>query len=234
MSAYIIKRSRDQSPQRTDDHFFMGGKPILPAGEVSPKCELCGKEETFMFHITFPVKHSWHGRSMTVFQCKDTVHPDYRIPELITDRERKGVDVSSEFCRRQQRNFHFLIFPSEHGELVADYLPRVAFIRWKLQKTRYPRKPGTKIGGEPNWSYADETPASVDGCRPLRFLFQFEEDFKFPRAPNTPPDPFFQMPELKGLPRRDSPDYYLFIGSWLYVFGTVDDQEPLVYCLVQK
>ena len=142
---------------------FIGGKPKLPPDVDVPKCELCGKELTFMFQVAFPQGHKWAGKSMAVFYCVETWHDKYCIPEL--PQQIADADISEEFLRNYERNFRIIVFDTPLGKIVDTYQEKVAFQALQTVPEKQAKKDWEfVIGGRPIWIMGmSEKPNTIAG-----------------------------------------------------------------------
>lgn len=195
-------------------------------------CKLCGAPMTFYFQVAYPWDHVWAGSTLAVFACTSCADESHLIPEML-EGSLPGADIPEGFLENYQRNFRFLISPTEEGELRTDIPARVVFQRWKLEPSEHSEGMISKVGGDPDWLLDDEAPRSYAKTVVMVFLMQLEEGLTFEKLPDAPP----QM--ILGLTGRlePSPDpyYQLFLGNALYLFGTERGEgiEPLVYALTQ-
>lgn len=231
---WLLKIRRWRWRQRPRDSCFLGGKPALPPGTKIPTCELCGAEQTFFFQVAFPERHPWHGKSLAVFFCKACFDEEHIIPDRL--KCPKGANVSSEFLRQYQCNFRLLVFPTLQGTLVESYVEKIAFRCWRAVTAAETKKGinTTKIGGKPHWLSESEAPGKLDGRDRFTFLLQIEDDFEFPRLPNSPPEIGFGRKPGEYELMVDFDFYALFAGSQLYMFGAMQGDEALVYGITQK
>ncbi|SDM85174.1 hypothetical protein SAMN04488137_2241 [Fictibacillus solisalsi] len=215
--------------QEKGDLTFIGGLPRMPASEPLPPCELCGEKLTFFFQVSFPVGHSWEGKTMAVFACTMCAHEEYLIPEMLQDTL-KGIDIPQGFLKSYQKNFRIFLFETENGELRNDYEEKIKFVRWRQSSAETPDETHAKIGGSPNWLLDDETPATYSTKVSMIFLMQLPQDMKFETVENAPSQ---RVLNLEGKPSSSRHSYYeLFLANQIYFFGT-KDMEPLVYILTQ-
>jgi len=207
---------------------FVGGHPHLPSTLALPTCAKCGKPLTFFYQVAFPEAHPWATRSLAVFACTSTWHPDDLIPPLLP--QLRDVIVPEDFLNAYQTTFRLLVFPTRTALLREDYVPSIKFMAWRLDQARNVAVTKSKVGGEPTWRMRRENPASYTE-RPLTFLMQLAGHFAFERlqgAPTMARDPQFD----RLLP--PSPRYDLFVGNVLYLWGTNDDGPEAVCALVQR
>jgi hypothetical protein len=140
-----------------------------------------------------------------------------------------GVDIPREFLTSYQRNFRFLVFPTDEGRIDTRFQKRIKFIPIILQLDD---ELGIgQVGGTPSWLLEDESPRSYGSRIPMHFLFQLHAGVRFPTVQGAPP----QMEiGLSGEPEPSPYDFYqLFIGNAVYFFGTESRTPPLVYAITQ-
>lgn len=207
---------------------FIGGKPKLPPEIDIPKCELCGKELTFLFQVAFPEGHAWAGKSMAVFYCVESWHDRYCIPELPQDMD----NISEPFLRGYERNFRIIVFDTLRGQWNSTYQEKVAF-----QALRAVPEEETKqewdlvIGGRPIWIMGvSEKPSTIAGLEDPVLLLQVREDFHFPILPAAPrqANPF--APGGVSL----FPRYDLFAADRIYFWGVQSGGTEWIYTSVQR
>jgi hypothetical protein len=215
--------------QRVDQQSFIGGKPKLPPSASIPSCELCGSTLTFMFQIAFPDGENWSGRTLALFLCAACADENYLIPEMLSSGLR-DADIPKGFLTDYQRNFAFLVFPSDEGTILTSYVEAVAYSEIEMHKGDALGTFG-KLGGPPNWVLEDESPATYAGTSRLLFLLQLAPDLHFETVSSARPQ--IEL-DLTGQPVTSPLGYYqLFLGNALYLFGT-DGCEPLVYAITQS
>jgi hypothetical protein len=228
-AAHPLQLEGAPSPQTPTDDRFIGGRPRLPPNGPIPSCGLCKAEQTFFFQVAFPEDHEWAGLSLATFACTSCADENHLIPPMLKGRRRKAIDIPEGFLESYQVNFRFRVFETAKS-VPQGYDERVAFHRWLLQPAQAAGA-GTKLGGTPDWLQDDEAPATYAGRTPMVFLMQIERGFEFPLVPGAPP----QMElALDGTPEpAERPYYQLFIGNAIYLFGTQDRSQPLVYAITQ-
>jgi hypothetical protein len=225
----LIRVESGHAPQTEGDRSFVGGVPRLPQGQAIPTCTLCGAEQTFFFQLAFPREHEWEGQSLAVFACTSCADEDQLIPEMLTGQLR-GAEVPSTFLSGYQRNFRFLVFPSDSGLPCASYQERVLFKRIRLEPSEDERLLADKVGGIPAWVLDDESPRSSDG-RPLVFLLQLTQGWEFEIAATTRRQVELGLDGKPRPTKRNS--YRLFLGNAIYLFGPRFPGAPLVYAITQ-
>ena len=208
---------------------FIGGKPKLPLDVDIPKCELCGKELTFMFQVAFPQGHAWAGKSMAVFYCVESWHGDYCIPEL--PQQIAEADISEEFLSNYERNFRVFVFDTSLGKMVDTYQEKVAFRAFQAIPEKQTKQEWDFVsGGRPIWVMGkSEKPHTIAGIEKPVLLLQVKEDCRFQILPTAPKeaDPFAP----NGL--SIFPWYYLFAANRIYFWGAEKDNKEWVYISVQ-
>ena len=205
MAWSLQPRAAKQSAQLS----FIGGKPRLPAGESVPTCQLCGSPLTFFFQIAMPKGSMWEGSTLAVYQCTKCADENHLIPEMLRSTLR-GADIPYGFLARYQRNFAFLVFPTDQGEIVYGYEESLLFSEIQLQKGSTLGSFG-KLGGTPHWLLEDESPATYGGSYPMQFLLEVSFEFQFKMTANA--DPQIGL-GLTGEPEPSQDDYYeLFIDA---------------------
>jgi hypothetical protein len=223
----IMLNVSKKSAARDGQQSFIGGKPLLPPGTALPVCKLCNQPQTFMFQIAFPSGTDWSGKSVASFACMRCVDENFLIPEMLSDH-RQGRNIPTGFLTSYERNFAFLVFPTNDAEIVEDYEEQVAF--FALETTNDSPGDFGKIGGVPSWVLSDESPATYDSTIPMVFLLELKPGIQFNKAEGAP-----QQMELDLL-GSDSPSpfeyYQLFLGNAVYLFGTTTG-DPLVYAITQ-
>jgi len=220
----LSRKSESQGEQAS----YIGGKPSLPAGTTIPVCKLCGQVETFMFQVAFPSGADWSGRTLGCFACMKCADENFLIPEML-NTQLHGADVPAGFLNSYQRNFAFLVFPTEDGRIVEDYDEQVAFVALEVSANAGPGDFG-KIGGSPDWVLDDESPATYDSSAPMVFLLQVTPGIQFNIVDGAAPQ--IEL-DIFGKPAPSPLDYYqLFLGNALYLFGT-SAGSPLVYAITQ-
>lgn len=225
--AYLLKGAEGSQAESADS--FIGGKPKLLPGEAIPVCKLCNAPQTFFFQVAFPADNEWAGLSLATFACTSCADKKQLIPQML-DVPLPGVDIPDGFLESYQVNFRFLVFESAKAVVHAAYQEKVAFQRLELEPTD-PATPGNKLGGDPNWLQEDEAPASYAGRTPMFFLVQLERGLQYPTVAGAPPQIKIG---LSGNPQPANYPYYkLFISNAIYLFGTEDRAQPLVYALTQ-
>lgn len=227
MKAWRLEAVRDCAQTEEWDS-FIGGKPKLPPGTDIPKCELCGKELTFMFQTAFPQGHMWAGKSMAVFYCVESWHDAYCIPELPQQR----ADISEEFLRTYQRNFRVIVFDTPLGKTAGAYREKVAFQALRpVPETRTKREWDFVMGGRPIWIMGiPERPNSIAGIEKPALLLQVKEGFRFPVLPAAPKQANPFAPGGRSL----FPWYDLFVSNRVYFWGVQQNGTERVYISVQR
>jgi len=218
-----------EGAQTGTEECFIGGKPKLPPDSSVPQCVLCGADQTFLFQVAFPGEHVWTGLSLAVFLCTNCADENHLIPEMLPG-VLAGADIPVNFLTNYQRNFHFLVFPTESGQFDTRYPERVKFSPIRLQRTGSGLGMGL-IGGTPAWVMEDESPRTYGSRVPMHFLLQIHAGLEFRMVQGAPP----QMEVgLAGEPEPSPHDFYqLFIGNVVYFFGTETRTPPLVYAITQ-
>jgi hypothetical protein len=226
---YRINESPPTGPQLDSDHSFIGGLPKLPVTEPIPTCTLCGSDQTFFFQVAFPDDHEWGGLSLAVFACISCADEESLIPEMLPG-PLCGVDIPKGFLTSYQRNFRFLVFSTD-ATLRRGHVEKVRFKTLVLEPSDDPTVDGHKIGGAPNWALEDEAPGTYASRTPMVFLLQLQQGYEFETVEGAPR----QMElDLDGKPKPAArAHYHLFLGNALYLFGTGDLHEPLVYAVTQ-
>jgi hypothetical protein len=220
----------DSSSRQEGFHSFLGGKPVLPVGQEIPECVLCGASQTFMFQVAFPIGHPWGGHSLAVFACTSCAQEGYFIPKML-DCALRGADIPKAFLESYQRNFKFIAFRTEEGVIRSNYVEKVDCQLLMLKACDDPNFKGTKIGGCPNWLLDDETPATYDTTCRMVFLMQLEQGMKFKLKAGAPHQ--IEL-SLNRKPVSSPFDYYqLFLGNALFLFGTEQPENGLVYAITQ-
>jgi hypothetical protein len=225
-----MKINCESVEQGEGESSFIGGRPKLPQNIDIPKCELCSEEQSFLFQIAFPEEHHWSGMTLAVFICTSCVDERYLIPEMLQG-PLQGVDIPDGFLESYQKNFRFVVFDTKLAELRDNYEPRVRYKPIELEVNQESLINCNKVGGESAWLLDDENPASYDGKHKMHFLLQLMSDTQFELLDDAPP-----MMELNliGEPEPSSERYYqLFNGNAIYLFGTSDAENSLVYAITQ-
>jgi len=223
----LVIPAKPTDGQKPQDRSFLGGTPALPEGVELPTCSLCGSRLTFFFQLAFPDDHVWRRNSLAVFACTSCADESYFIPEMLSG-PLHHADIPSGFLEAYQRNFRFVVFPTDDARPTPDYAPAVLFKRLSLVNDK--KAHGSKVGGAPDWILEDESPGTYAGAVPLTFLLQLEQGLAFETVDGAEN----QMTlGLDGKPKRArSRDYDLFLRNALYLFGTVGN-EKLVYAITQ-
>ena len=239
MSAYVLEPVEEE--QCPEDTTFIGGFPRLPAEVELPRCGLCGAIQTFFFQVAFPSDHIWSGNSLAVFACTMCATQKHWIPPMFYTTK-KPLDIPDEFFQNYQINFRFFVFQTNEGQLRYDYTPRVSFLRWHLLPVEddYLEEENTideygmfsKVGGRPIWLQFDNAPTTLSSYIPMHFLLQVEHDFEFETVTGAPPQRVIDAQTGK-LILSDEP-YYLFLGGAVYLFGTPEPDQRLVYVVIQN
>lgn len=208
---------------------FIGGKPKLPPGFDIPKCELCGKELTFMFQVAFPQGHAWSGKSMAVFYCVESWHGEYCIPEL--PKQIADADISEEFLSNYERNFRVLVFDTSLGKIMDTYQEKVAFQAFQAVPEKQTRQEWDFVsGGRPIWVMGEpERPHTIAGIENPALLLQVKEDYHFKILPTAPKEASPFMPNGLSI----FPWYSLFAANRIYFWGVEKDKKEWVYISVQ-
>jgi hypothetical protein len=227
---YLIVPSNNDIKQIGDEDSFIGGKPKLPTSQSIPTCPLCGAQQTFFFQIALPETNPWEGLSLAVFSCTSCADREHLIPEML-NVPLHGADIPERFLETYQSNFRFLVFETDAAKLKNEYRSKIRFAAVSLELSRDPNVNGNKVGGRPNWVLEDESPKTYAGRTPMFFLLQFQNEYKFHLLEGAPPQ--IEL-ALDRTPQPSPLNYYqLFIGNALFLFGTADRQNPLVYAITQ-
>lgn len=207
---------------------YVGGKPSIPAEVSIPTCRLCEQKQTFIFQVAFPPKSDWHGRSLACFACMRCADENFLIPEMLSNHL-QGHDIPGGFLDLYQKNFAFLVFPTDDARMLESYDEQVAFSALDVT-------PGhevgdfAKIGGAPDWMLDDESPATYDSNVPMVFLIQLVPGLQFDIVDGAPPQTEL---DIMGNPSPSPLGHYqLFLGNTIYMFGTTVG-DPLVYAITQ-
>ena len=212
------------------DNSFVGGIPRLPANQSIPVCKFCGSDQTFFFQIALPATNPWEGLSLAVFSCTRCADREHLIPEMLNVPLR-GADIPAGFLEAYQTNFKFLVFKTDTAEIKNEYRPKIRFAAVSLEPSRDSNVNDNKVGGRPNWALEDESPKTYAGRTPMFFLLQFQSGYKFSLLEGAPPQ--IEL-ALDRTPQPSPLSYYqLFIGNALFLFGTENRSESLVYAITQ-
>jgi len=224
MSLSLESKLSKQSGQLS----FIGGKPRLPVGKSIPSCKLCGASQTFFFQLAMPQGLIWEGSTLAVYQCTKCVDENHLIPEMVVTGL-SGANIPAGFLEQYQKNFAFVVFPTNDGAVVSDYKESISFSEIQFIKGAAVGSFG-KLGGEPNWLLEDESPSTYGENVQLVFLLEIVPNFPFKIIRNASP----QMElDIMGEPSPSPLDYYqLFIGNALYLFGTSSGNKA-VYAITQ-
>jgi hypothetical protein len=142
-----------------------------------------------------------------------------------------GANIPEGFLLSYQTNFRILVFEKALGAPRTTYQNRVIFKPLSLRKIADTAVDDNKIGGTPAWLLEDESPKSYAGRLPMFFLLQLQAGFQFEIDKHAP-----RQVELglDGSPEPSPFNYYqLFIGNKIFLFGTRDRAEALVYAITQ-
>jgi len=140
-----------------------------------------------------------------------------------------GADIPGGFLARYQRNFAFIIFPTDRGQIVSGYDESILFSEIELEEGDAIGSFG-KLGGTPDWVLENESPATYGGSHQMKFLLEVSPNFQFKMTANA--DPQIEL-GIMGDPEPSPLDYYqLFIGNALYLFGT-NSGDQAVYAITQ-
>jgi hypothetical protein len=143
-----------------------------------------------------------------------------------------GADIPDGFLDSYQVNFRFPVFETASAAVRMGYSERVKFKRVYLDVAGDPDLEENKIGGNPSWLLEDESPGSYAGKTPMFFLLQLLDKLEFEINTGTPRQ--IELGLLSGGPRESRLDYYkLFIGNRLFLFGTENRGNPVVYAIPQ-
>jgi hypothetical protein len=142
-----------------------------------------------------------------------------------------GANIPEGFLLSYQTNFRILVFEKALGAPRTAYQKRVIFKPLALHKTADMAVDDNKIGGTPTWLLGDESPKTYAGRLPMFFLLQLQAELQFEIDKHAP-----RQVEL-GLDRSPEPSpfnyYELFISNKIFLFGTQDRTEALVYAITQ-
>lgn len=137
----------------------IGGRPLAPAGTAWPTCKVCKGP------LRFIAQHVLGDELLLLFQCENDPGacnewaPDGGNAALIV----RGADTALEP-------------PPERGPsgVAPTFLPATGFVSFDEgdDGEEDPEARG-RIGGEPDWLQADETPVCCGG--PMRFVLQLDE-----------------------------------------------------------
>lgn len=133
-SCYALNMDTKMEIQNEKHLSFIGGLPRIPADAEIPRCTFCNEHQTFLFQVAYPDEHTWKGLSMAMFSCTSCAREGYFIPEMLKGRL-KGINIPIEFLDEYQRNFKILIFKTSEGVVRTDYIQKVKFKSWNIEKT---------------------------------------------------------------------------------------------------
>jgi hypothetical protein len=227
---YLLREDKHDHRQTPDDDTFIGGVPRLPADAQIPRCGHCGSEMTFYFQVAWPEGSPLPGYSFACFACTscDGIHAG--IPECVSGAP-LGAEVPEGLCDYTARRYAYLSFPTTDGRPALQYTPRVVFKRWLVRPATTASYNGVKIGGVPTWAYEDYWPATICG-QPAFFLMQIPGDYYYEPMETAPPQMVYDCFKEKVVPCRG--DFDLFLANWIYFFGSMTENGPKVYAIVQK
>lgn len=230
MNKFLVADSDCKQKQDSNTLSFIGGFPSLPKDTILPVCTLCGAQQTFFFQTAFTEEHCWKGYSLAAFLCTSCADENHLIPEMLKG-ELKGADIPKGFLEKYQTNFRFVVAKTEDCIIREDYNPKIKYMPLKIKKSLFSSSLGIRLGLKPDWVLEDESPASYDSSTKMVFLCQVPQDYEFPIINGAPPQ--IEL-DLGGVPTESSREYYeYFIGNAVYLFGTEDLQEPLIYAITQ-
>lgn len=224
---------------------FIGGKPCIPPSVELPACKICGTPLTFFFQVAFPEGHIWYGKSLALFYCSSSYekHSDKeQFPPSINSDARNNFKIPEGKLNPEtyQTLFRAIVFNTSDGVLRDDYHERVSYqkISWK-PSSRLDKKVPIILGEEPIWvgirKYGKEFPAYY-GDQPMKLILQIADYFNFDRLPDAPPEmeeDFFG--DDGAFVPREEPNYTLFFEfNRIYLWGTSDPENPVVYLSVQN
>lgn len=235
--------------EQTKDHTsFLGGKPKLPEGMEIPRCDICNKEQVFLFQVSFPAGHVWAGKSMAVFKCLSMgLHTSERAD--LPDIEQIGYDdiPKGNLEEKFHKAFRMPIFNTECGFLKEDYEEKVIFraIEWKVSRAKAKKVP-IVLGGEEIYIMGKkEKPNTYDGT-PMHLILQVAENFNFDilnEAPGELEEIFRAIPKgtlkpgesVMKIGPREEKIYSLFYDfNRVYIWGADDLNDPKVAFNVQN
>lgn len=234
----ITKVEQDKSKSLS----FIGGKPHIPPNEPLPCCKICGKPLTFFFQIAYPEGHFWEGKSMAFFFCSAYQQHDSKekLPKSLPILKRNHFDIDMGLLEPEsyQTMFRTIIFDTVDGVERNDYEEKVLYqeIEWKKTKRKNKKAPMV-IGGDPIWigkgKYGEEMPDNYNG-KPMDLVLQIAENYNFEKKIDAPPElerVYFKPTPF--MPREK--DYTLFFDfNRVFIWGTVDRENPRVYINVQN
>lgn len=203
----------------------IGGDPQLPPDVSWPDCRLCGAALTFFFQLAFPSSHAWSGKTLAMFSCVACADEAHLIPEMLQG-PLQDATVPAAFLAAYQRNFRTFVFST--GQDVAHrYSAPILFHSVTYSPLGALPRIG-QMGGRPDWLLAPEAPAKRDDGAPFAFLFQLDEDLRFPIHPGAP---VAMEINLFGKPEPGPHRFYqLFLGNRIFFFGA---GEGDVYIITQ-
>jgi hypothetical protein len=142
-----------------------------------------------------------------------------------------GADIPEGFLLSYQTNFRILVFEKSLGTPCKTYQNRVIFKPIALHKTADMTVDDNKMGGAPTWLLGDESPKTYAGRLPMFFLLQLQAELQFEIDKHAPRQVELA---LDGSPEPSPFNYYeLFIGNKIFLFGTRDRADALVYAITQ-
>ena len=166
-------RSGAQSNQKS----FFGGKPRLPCGTEIPICRLCGARQTFYFQVAFPEGATWAGNTLGVFSCTRCAYENHLIPDMLACALR-GADIPEGFLTDYQKNFAFVVFPTDQGSIVGDYEESILFSEIGMIEGDVLGSFG-KLGERRNGSLG------IKVRRPTRGALEWRSSFRWPTNFNS-------------------------------------------------
>jgi hypothetical protein len=212
--AYLVEVGTEPADPGARD--TVGGWPVLPDGELWPRCD-CGEAMVCFLHLDVPADvPAFGGDHLAVFQCphhNDACMPpsDGRLPQRFWD------------APPDEQRLFWRITLTHQGTTSAtrssdDYLQvrPLTLHRIDEQVDEYGRgRAGFKIGGTPSWAQSPEHYTCPCGAE-LAMVCQVPENFGFERQPGRPsqPDTF------------DDDQYGLFLGNEIYVVACPEHCHP--------
>lgn len=218
----LFAPAEDQSEQREDDLWFLGGHPRLPPGMAAPRCTRCGALLTLYLHLALVDAPILRDRSVQIFACTTCFELNDAIPDAwsggpIVDGI---IRLRPAYLRDYQTFFRMPLHPTRDSAMVTEEEPRLEFVRLDRRPEGDPFSPGLRVGGLPTFGSSEPVRGAWDpDVGRLTFVAQVPGGMRFTPRAGAPPQATLLNEELARLGDEPESAYELFSGGPLWLFA---------------